>query len=234
MKNLLLLFTIFSLTACTSSDDNSAADTTTPPTAAETIIGNWTTQFTESEGTVNGRITFTESGEMSIYLEITPTGSDETISSVEGKTWTLDGDQFSTTDTLDNDTDTDTLTVNNQDSISILTTDGETLNLTRVDAYETSLIGDWEGTDPENCISTVQISFTNSNTYSSIVTNMDCENEVINVGGTFTRNSGTLSGTLSFVDEITNETNNAYYAVQGDAMLLFFEGSDDGYVLFKQ
>ena len=233
MKNLLLLFTIFSLTACTSSDDDSAANTTTPPTATETIVGNWTTQFTESEGTVNGRITFTESGEMSIYLEITPTGSDETISSVEGKTWTLDGDQFSTTDTLDNDTDTDTLTVNNQDSISILTTDGETLNLTRVDAYETSLIGDWEGTDPENCISTVQISFTNSNTYSSIVTNMDCENEVANVGGTFTRNSGTLSGTLSFVDEITNETNNAYYAVQGDAMLLFFEGSDDGYVLFK-
>ena len=234
MKNLLLLFTIFSLTACTSSDDDSTANTTTPPTASETIVGNWTTQFTESEGTVNGRVTFTESGEMSIYLEITPTGSDETISSVEGKTWTLDGDQFSTTDTLDNETDTDTLTVNNQDSISILTTDGETLNLTRVDAYETSLIGDWEGIDPENCITTVQISFTNSNTYSSIVTNMDCENEVVNVGGTFTRNSGTLSGTLSLVDEISNETNNAYYAVQGDAMLLFFEGSDDGYVLFKQ
>lgn len=233
MKNLLLLFTIFSLTACTSSDDDSAANTTTPPTAAETIVGNWTTQFTETEGTVNGRITFTESGEMTIYLEVTPTGSDETISSVEGKTWTLDGDQFTTTDTLDNDTDTDTLTVNNQDSISIFINDGETLNLTRVDAYETSLIGDWEGTDTENCISTVQFSFTSSNTYSSIVTNMDCENEVANVGGTFTRTSGTLSGTLSFVDEISNETNNAYYAVQGDAMLLFFEGSDDGFVLFK-
>ena len=54
MKNLLLLFTIFSLTACTSSDDDSSADTTTPPTAAETIIGNWTTQFTESEGTTTG------------------------------------------------------------------------------------------------------------------------------------------------------------------------------------
>ena len=208
MKNLLLFFTIFSLTACTSSDDDSAANTTTPSTATETIVGNWKTQFTESEGTVNGQITFTESGEMSIYMEMTQTGSDVTFSTIEGKTWTLDGDQFTTTDTLDNQTDTDTLTVNNQDSISIFMSEGETLNLTRVDAYETSLIGDWEGTDPEeeDCIVTVQNSFTSLNTYNTTVTNLDCENVVANTTGTYTINSGTLSGTLSLLNETDNET----------------------------
>ncbi len=234
MKNLLLLFTIFSLTACSSSDDDSTANTTTPPTATETIVGNWTTQFTESEGTVNGRITFTESGEMSIYLEITPTGSDETISSIEGKTWTLDGDQFKTTDTLDNETDTDTLTVNNQDSISIFMTDGETLNLTRVDAYETSLIGDWEGSQTdEGCTSTQQLSFTSSNNYSAILTNFDCENNVVNLGGTFTK-SGTLSGTLSLTDITTAEVSDQYYAIQGDKIFTYQNGSTDGFLLEKQ
>ena len=217
MKNLLIVFTIFSLTACTSSDD--ATDTAAPiisllgtnpvdvfigntytdagasasdaedgditanietvnsvdPSIAGTyavtynvsdaagnaatevtrtvnvisieqvIIGNWIVQFTDSEGSYNSRITIIESGEMSTYTEATPSNGD-VMSSIEGKTWTLAGDQLTTVDTYEDDSDTLTVTVISQDSISISKwTEGETLNLTRADAYESSLVGDWEG-----------------------------------------------------------------------------------------
>ena len=305
MKNLLIVFTIFSLTACTSSDD--ATDTAAPiisllgtnpvdvfigktytdagasasdaedgditanietvnsvdPSIAGTyavtynvsdaagnaatevtrtvnvisieqvIIGNWIVQFTDSEGSYNSRITIIESGEMSAYTEATLSNGD-VMSSIEGKTWTLAGDQLTTVDTYEDDSDTLTVTVISQDSISILNGEGETLNLTRTDAYESSLVGEWEGISiGEDCTTTEQISFTSSNEFSAIITNADCDDETELVAGTYT-NSSVLSGTLSLIDVASSQTLSAYYAVQGDKLTLLFEGSDETSVLDKQ
>ena len=232
MKNLLLLFTIFSLTACTSSD-NDPVTTTPTPTIAETIIGNWSTQITNSQGSMLIRITFTEAGEMSLYEHVSTTTGLLVEEKVEGKTWTIEGDQITTSDTLEDEVDTLTVTVIDQDSVTVAISE-ETINLTRDTDYESSLTGDWEGSHTdEDCTSTQQLSFTSSNNYSAILTNFDCENNVVNLGGTFTK-SGTLSGTLSLTDITTAEVSDQYYAIQGDKIFTYQNGSTDGFLLEKQ
>ena len=233
MKNLLLLFTIISLTACTSSD-NDTTETSTPPTTAETIIGNWTSQSTDAEGSFLNKLTFTEAGEMSIYISLTATGGTVVQESVEGKTWTLDGNQITTTDTLDDEVDIITVTVVNQDSIIIVNPEGDSITLTRDSDYDTTLIGVWNGvTIGEDCTTTEQISFTSSTDFSAIITNMDCDDVVELAEGTYT-NTSILSGTLLIIDAANSEELSAYYAVQRDKLTLLFEGSDEASFLDKQ
>jgi len=233
MKNLLLLFTIISLTACTSSD-NDTTETSTPPTTAETIIGNWTSQSTDAEGSFLNKLTFTEAGEMSIYISLTATGGTVVQESVEGKTWTLDGNQITTTDTLDDEVDIITVTVVNQDSIIIVNPEGDSITLTRDSDYDTTLIGVWNGvTIGEDCTTTEQISFTSSTDFSAIITNADCDDVVELVEGTYT-NPSILSGTLLIIDAASSEELSAYYAVQRDKLTLLFEGSDEASFLDKQ
>ena len=233
MKNLLLLFTIISITACTSSD-NDTTETSTPPTTAETIIGNWTSQSTDAEGSFLNKLTFTEAGEMSIYISLTATGGTVVQESVEGKTWTLDGNQITTTDTLDDEVDIITVTVVNQDSIIIVNPEGDSITLTRDSDYDTTLIGVWNGvTVGESCTYTEQISFTSLTDFSAIITNMDCDDVVELVEGTYT-NPSILSGTLLIIDAASSEELSAYYAVQRDKLTLLFEGSDEASFLDKQ
>ena len=230
MKNLLLLFTIISLTACTSSDN----DTTETPTTAETIIGNWTSQFTDAEGSFLNKLTFTEAGEMSIYISLTATDGTVVEESVEGKTWTLDGNQITMTDTLDDEVDIISVTVVNQDSIIIVNPEGDSITLTRDSDYDTTLIGVWNGvTAGESCTDTEQISFTSSTDFSAIITNMDCDDVVELAEGTYT-NPSILSGTLLIIDAANSEELSAYYAVQRDKLTLLFEGSDEASFLDKQ
>ena len=233
MKNLLLLFTIISLTACTSSD-NDTTETPTLPTTAETLIGNWTSQSTDDEGSFVNRVTFTEAGEMSTYISLTGTDGTVVEESVEGKTWTLDGNQITMTDTLDDEVDTITVTVVNQDSIIIVTPEGDSITLTRDSDYDTTLIGVWNGVNVgESCTYTEQISFTSSTDFSAIITNMDCDDLVELAEGTYT-NPGILSGTILLIDAASSEELSAYYAVQRDKLTLLFEGSDEASLLDKQ
>ena len=233
MKNLLLLFTIISLTACTSSD-NDTTETPTLPTTAETLIGNWTSQSTDDERSFLNRVTFTEAGEMSTYISLTGTDGTVVRESVEGKTWTLDGNQITMTDTLDDEVDTITVTAVNQDSIIIVTPDGDSITFTRDSDYDTTLVGEWEGVSiGEDCTTTEQISFTSSTDFSAIITNADCDDVVELVEGTYT-NPSILSGTLLLIDAASSQTLSAYYAVQRDKLTLLFEDSDEASFLDKQ
>ena len=233
MKNLLLLFTIISLTACTSSD-NDTTETPTLPTTAETLIGNWTSQSTDDERSFLNRVTFTEAGEMSTYISLTGTDGTVVRESVEGKTWTLDGNQITMTDTLDDEVDTITVTAVNQDSIIIVTPDGDSITFTRDSDYDTTIVGEWEGISiGEDCTTTEQISFTSSTDFSAIITNADCDDETELVAGTYT-NSSVLSGTLSLIDAASSQTLSAYYAVQRDKLTILFEDSDEASFLDKQ
>jgi len=234
MKNLFLLLTIFSLAACSSSDNDPVTTTpTATPTIAETIIGNWSTQITNSQGSMLIRITFTEAGEMSLYENVSTTTGLLVEEKVEGKTWTIEGNQITTSDTFEDEVDTLTVTVIDQDSVTVAISE-ETINLSRDTDYESSLTGDWEGTDTdEDCTSTQQISFTSSNNYSAIITNMDCNNVVMNLEGTFTR-TRTLSGTLSLSNNIDTSISDQYYAIQGDKIFLRGDEGDTGFLLEKQ
>ena len=171
---------------------------------------------------------------MSIYISLTATGGTVVQESVEGKTWTLDGNQITTTDTLDDEVDIITVTVVNQDSIIIVTPEGDSITLTRDSDYDTTLIGVWNGvTVGESCTYTEQISFTSSTDFSAIITNMDCDDLVELVEGTYT-NPSILSGTLLIIDAASSEELSAYYAVQRDKLTLLFEGSDEASFLDKQ
>tara|TARA_B110000967_G_scaffold188384_1_gene211145 strand:+ start:1314 stop:2024 length:711 start_codon:yes stop_codon:yes gene_type:complete len=220
MKNLLLLFTIFGLTACTSSDsDSDNPSTITPPTIAETIIGNWSSQTTNAEGSFLNRVTFTEAGEMSIYILVTTTDGTVVEEIVEGKNWTLNGDQITTTDTLENDVDTTTVTVVNQNSITILTPEGDVIALTRDSDYESKLEQIWVATRTNvDCDVTFTYDFTTPNEL--LVSNYNGCTEVTQVvTESFTQTGGILSGSLSFVDE--NELESLiYFSTQGDKLYI--------------
>ena len=313
MKNLLIVFTIFSLTACTSSDDDAAttADTTAPiitllgtnpetafigetytdagasasdaedgnmtasietvssvdtstagtysvtynvsdasgnaatevtrtvnvTSAEQLIIGNWTSTSTDSEGSYNSRITIIESGEMSVYTEITLT-TGAIMQSVDGMTWTLNGNLFTTTDTFfyndddDDVVDTATITVINQNSFSFLSDDGETLTLNRDSDYESTIVGTWQYVFLENgCQYTIEYDFSNSNEFTGSNIN-DCNDDATTVSGPYTT-TGILSGAIYAGDE-EPDSEQTYFAVQGDKFYLYVEEGNNGNVFTKQ
>ena len=227
MKNLLIAFAIFSLSACTSSDsDSDNSSTTTPLTTAETIVGNWTSQSTDAEGSYSGRITIIESGEMSVYMEATLTTGAE-MYSLEGMTWTLNGDQFTTTETFNEDVDTATITVINQNSFSFLSADGETLTLTRDADYESTIVGTWQYlTVSEGCQYTLEYNFLSSNEHTGSMVN-DCNDDVTIINGSYT-----ISGILSSWG--LTESEQTYFAVQGNKLRIFIDEGDNDFVFTKQ
>ena len=220
MKNLLLLFTIISLTACTSSD-NDTTETPTLPTTAETLIGNWTSQSTDDERSFLNRVTFTEAGEMSTYISLTGTDGTVVRESVEAKTWTLDGNQITTTDTLEGDVDTTTVTVVNQDSIIIITPDGDSIAFVRDSDYESKIEGVWTLTYiDEGCSFVLSYEFTASNETNGVLSN-NCDEETQQASQDFDRTGGILSGELSFLYEDGTQQFRTYFSVQGNKFYMF-------------
>ncbi len=230
MRNLLIVFTIFSLSACTSSDsDSDNSSTTTPLTTAETIVGNWTSQSTDTEGSYNSRVTIIESGEMSVYVEATLT-TGTVMYSLEGMTWTLNGDQFTTTETFNEDVDTATITLINQNSFSFLSADGETLTLTRDADYESTIVGTWQFLIvSEGCQYTLEYNFSNSNEHTGSIIN-NCNDDVTTINGSYTT-SGILSS-WGFADG--GDSEESYFAIQGDRLRIFIDEGDNDFVFTKQ
>ena len=228
MKNLLIVLAIFSLSACTSSDSDS--DTTAIPLVTEeVIIGNWTSQSSDSEGSYNSRITIIESGEMSVYVENTPTIG-ETLYSIQGMTWSLNGDQFTTTNTFDEDVDTATITVINQNTFSFLSSDDETLTLTKDADYESTIVGTWQHLIVlEGCQYTLEYNFSNSNEHTGSIIN-NCNDDVTTINGSYTT-SGILSS-WGFADG--GDSEESYFAIQGDKLRIFIDEGDNDFVFTKQ